>query len=360
MENFEVITTTKSELGYCLNSKIQIGDIILFATNTKFGSIIKRATKGPFSHVGLVFNHGKYIEALTKCVQATSTSQITIKYKENIKVLRPNILQEKDIALTYQESICLVSNPLRNSKYNFVDAMKCISENTKLSCNDRFFCSQLVAVIYNRVGIQLFIDKEEHRITPNDYITLIDKNLVDITEDVVSPIPKWNILLQTKLDYIDINKKTEYLESYLISQFIKSVKIKLDKLDIVLVSEVGIFELLSILEDIDNLELKVKIDDYFVKKFESLKILSKTRANFNKIENYNYYKLKEDLEKLSLRDIQDYFMNLRTQIKNLKFKIAEFDAYLNLFNHIEKKSFEEFGYKLKFIDILRAYYDIYI
>ena len=142
-------------MGYTLNANLQIGDILLLRSNTKHGSIISKVTKGPFSHAGLVFNERKYIEALTKGVQATSTSQVLVENKDKIKILRPVLFTNNGLTEEYIKKIVEESGPHRYRKYNLSGAMTSILKKNIEHKEKTFFCSELVALIYENIGIKL-------------------------------------------------------------------------------------------------------------------------------------------------------------------------------------------------------------
>ncbi len=347
-------------LGYTINENIQIGDIILLSTNTKYGKIIQKATKGPYSHVALVFNYHKVIEALTSSVQCTSTGEFVIKDKNNIKILRPKILEDKEIALPYQESICTISNPLRYTKYNYVDAMNAIREGTKKKSNDKYFCSQLVSMIYRRAGIILFGEKEDHKVVPNDYLSLIDINLIDVTDETISDIPRWFTLEQENIEYLDLDKKTEYFEAKLLSDYVEKMKIKFDEMGIVLVKDIGIFEILFIIDDLDNLNIKKELDLYSKELYMQLNINEHVHTFFNNLVMFDYEKFENDLDTLDIRDIESYRKNLNYQEERIQFRITEYKAYLLLFNKVEEEAISKYRYRINLIDILREYYNLYL
>lgn len=338
-------------MGYTLNANLQIGDIILIRSSTKFGNIISKVTKGPYSHAGLVFNERKYIEAITTGVQATSTAQILVKHIENVRILRPIQFQDGGLTEDYKKKIVEESNPHRYRKYNFAGAATSIFEKDIKHNDKKYFCSELVTSIYNNIGINLF-EKDASHVTPNDFLELIGSSLEDVTENVFSEIPKISILYQTQIEYIDVDKQTVFKESELLSKFFIRVE-KILKKKAMGVHKIGVFELLEIykLEDLDRMQY---LDNAFAKEYKKLKINDYVKAFYLDIKEKDFKLFEEDLKKFSSKEIVLYLKNQERNKEHNLHKIEEFNAYVMIINKVKNKSYHEYA------DELLNYFEIYL
>lgn len=66
-------------LGYGITKNICICDIILISSSTKFGKVIKKSTRGHFTHVAMMYDEEKVIEALTNGIKTTAISKFNFK-----------------------------------------------------------------------------------------------------------------------------------------------------------------------------------------------------------------------------------------------------------------------------------------
>lgn len=338
-------------MGYTLNANIQIGDIILIKSNTKFGDVISSVTKGPFSHVGLVFNERKYIEALTTGVQATSTGQVLVKDTNKIKILRPILFQNGGLTEDYIKRIVEESNPHRYRKYNFSGAATSIFEKDIKHNDKKYFCSELVASIYKNIGITLF-DKDAAHVTPNDYLQLIGSSLEDVTSYVLSEIPKLSILYQTEIEYIDTGKETAFKESELLSKFFIKVEQILKKKDMGL-NKIGFFELLEIYE-LEDEKMMIFLDNAFANEYKKLKINSYIKEFYSNIKDKNLEIFEEDLKNFNSDDIMIYLKNQERNKQHNLNKSNEFKAYIMFINKIKNHSHH------KYANELLNYFEIYL
>ncbi len=338
-------------MGYAINANLQIGDIILIKSGSKFGHVITKVTKGSFSHASLVVNGKKYIEALTTGVQATSTAQILIENKENIKVLRPTVFSN-GLTEEYIKKIVEESNPHRYRKYNFTGAVTSILEKDIKHKEKTYFCSELVTFIYENIGIKLF-EKNSAHVTPNDFLDLIGTTLVDVTNDVLSPIPKTSILFQTEIDYLDNGKKTEYKESQLLSNFFKKVE-KIFAENNIVITQIGVFELLFIIDDIEDTRLKKILDSEFAKEYKKLNINQHVIDFFSKLKERDLKKYEQDLKQFTAEELIIYLKNEERNKLHNNNKINEFQAYIEVVKKIRDQQYHEFA------DEILTYFEIYL
>lgn len=338
-------------MGYTINGNLQIGDIILIMSGTKFGKIISSVTKGDFSHVGLVFKERKYIEALTSGVQATSTLQIQVKDKEKIKILRPTAFKNNKLKEACIVKILEEANPNRYRKYNYKGAVTSVLKKEFIKTNKTFFCSELVALIYQKIGLSLF-EKEPEKVNPNDFVKLIGNLLEDVSDEIITQLPSYSKLYQMDIKYLDVNKKTEFHESKLISEFIAEVEKILVEHEMGM-NKMGVIELINIYSLEDKVLMKT-LDTKFANEYKKLKINEHVKDSFSKVKGKDFKKFEEDLTEFTFEDISHflYVQNSNKEHENqIKTKYIE---YISIINSVKDSSYHEYA------DLLLNYFKIYL
>lgn len=350
-----------TNLGFSLNANIEIGDIILINSNTKFGNLIKKVTCGEFSHASMIFNHGKIIEALTSSVQATSVGHIQVRNKNNIKILRLKSFSDEKYREESQKKICEYASNLLYKKYDFKGAFFSIFEKDEIFNTEKFFCSYLVSDIFNNIGVKFF-QKKDYHIVPNDFISLIDESLEDVSEKVLSPIPEWNKYFKEDIEYLDEGKNTSFKEAHLLSKFMTYSLDVLEKHNIGLTRAIKVLELFGILVDLENLVQKQNIDREFYEYYEKLKINSHVEIFFNNLINndFDYEKFESEIRDCDLKTILIIIKNLERNNKKDEFRKNEFQAYQEIIKMLDKENYKKFEYELIFTKQLLDYYDIYL
>ena len=182
-----------------------LGDIILISSASKFGQAIK-LFDGHFTHACMVVGETTVIEALTKSgVQITSLLRFCFKSKENVKVLRVNLQTIQEIENFYKkisEDINSYTTSYQSKSYDFNGAIFSKLPQIKSCQEDKFFCSNLIVEIYDRLGYNLFPQSTSKKITPNDFLKT--NILQDVTENTVHLLEK-NIEDKYKNNSLKIN-----------------------------------------------------------------------------------------------------------------------------------------------------------
>lgn len=338
-------------MGYTINANLQIGDIILIMSGTKYGKIISSVTQGDFSHVGLVFKERKYIEALTSGVQATSTMQIQVKNKDKIKILRPKVFMDSGLTDDYIQKIREEANPNRYRKYNTKGALTSIVKKEFTKINKTFFCSELVALIYKKIGLTLF-EKEPEKVTPNDFVKLIGNLLEDVSDEIITELPSYSKLYQMDIEYLDVNKKTEFHESKLISEFIKEVE-KILVENKMGMTKMGVIELIDIYS-LENKELIKTLDTQFANEYKKLRINEHVKDTFSKVKGKDFKKLQEDLTEFTFEEISQFLYVQNSNKEHNKQIKTKYTEYISIINSVKDSSYHEYA------DLLLNYFKIYL
>jgi hypothetical protein len=175
---------------YGLNSdQLQIGDVILISSSSKFAGIIKVTTKNKwakisFSHAGLYMGEGLFIEALTKSgVQITNHRRFGLIDKKNVAVLRYKIGFNEE----QKEQIKYIARSYQSQGYCILSAFKSLFKNSKKPEIGRNFCSYLVAKIYREIDLSIS-EKPDHHISPNDLFASVPEYFEIVTESCITKL----------------------------------------------------------------------------------------------------------------------------------------------------------------------------
>lgn len=258
-------------LGYGITRNICIGDIILISSSTKFGKVIKKSTKGDFTHVAMVYDKDKAIEALTNGIKSTALAKFNFKDSKNIKILRVKSLQGHFWTDDVKNEIVKFVSKYRNLNYNYIGAVTSLS-NIDINNPDKYFCSELICKIFNLLNITLF-DKPCSKVTPNDYIKIIGNELIDVTDDLVVEIPEYLKLLDHESEFLDDRyNTTSTKEAKQITLFMNKVKDILRKENIEIEHQNSPFYLLLEMYRLDDKDKIKKLDLKFTELYNNLNI----------------------------------------------------------------------------------------
>lgn len=169
---------------YLFNSNLRVGDIILVRGAAKHSKIIAEFTNGHFSHAMIALENDIFLEAITGSgVQTTSAVRVSFQDKANVVVLRC-IFPNKKIEANTLEYVTNNYAGYQGCKYSYKGAVTSIKENGGDKTNGGYFCSHLIAAIYEDAGFPL-LNKPVYKITPNELLS--SDVLQEVTEQVLSP-----------------------------------------------------------------------------------------------------------------------------------------------------------------------------
>lgn len=165
---------------YTLNKNIRVGDIILVDSNTTIAAGIKAQAFGEYSHAAIVISNTQLIEALGDSgVQISSLLRYEVNDIHNLAVYRAKDIDEEKFTNLIDEAI-----EHQGKSYDLAGTLKSIFPFSKTK-ESKFFCSELVAHLYNKIGIKLF-DKDSAQVKPNDF-TKCDK-LINVSSEAISEL----------------------------------------------------------------------------------------------------------------------------------------------------------------------------
>lgn len=156
-------------------NQMKDGDILLFKGKGWLSSIIKWKTNSSYSHAGIVLwwnDRLMVLEAVGRGVIATPISYNLTKYEGGIDYFRPSF----DIEPDTRTAMAQFSQAQLGKEYDTGQLLKFglkLMLGSKLSSSDRaqkagqYFCSQYVADIYARHGLDLALGLSDDYTSPD-------------------------------------------------------------------------------------------------------------------------------------------------------------------------------------------------
>lgn len=132
--------------------KLQVGDIILQAGDTKFSGWIKAGTRSDYSHA-MVYVGNSIIHALTDGVYSANPQRILVNKKDDLIVLR----YKSQLNSKQANIITDFSRNITGSLYNIPEAgaSLLLGKTKKDAITSDQFCSRLVTQAYRHAGISI-------------------------------------------------------------------------------------------------------------------------------------------------------------------------------------------------------------
>ncbi|WP_305840064.1 YiiX/YebB-like N1pC/P60 family cysteine hydrolase [Photobacterium leiognathi] len=124
------------------------GDIILTGSDTKLSRVIKKFTKGSFSHAILYVGDGSYIHSDRNGVHSNNIQRLLFEDESNVMVLRSANEQVISMACDFARSQV-------GKEYSVKGAINAKVKAPLSLDNNRQFCSKLVAKAYEFAGLKL-------------------------------------------------------------------------------------------------------------------------------------------------------------------------------------------------------------
>jgi hypothetical protein len=147
-----------------ITHSLEPGDLIFSTDPAGFASsVIRLATRGPYSHVALNVNRGIVIEATGEGVRVRDASRIFFSSQKCVAVKRSRLTKQQ------LRSVVLAVATHGFADYDFPGAITAIIPTPRRPKRrvTKVFCSQLVARAYAAAGFHL-VGKNPDRTTPND------------------------------------------------------------------------------------------------------------------------------------------------------------------------------------------------
>jgi len=161
------------------SEKLQPGDIILTARQTKAGKTVRLATGGDVSHAMICVQHGSFIDSTSHGVQAWNLQREFFDDEEGVFGFR---LRESLSPALMAQAIDFARSQI--GARSTVEAARTVVGGRKPRSPQQF-CSRLVARTYASIGIHLVTDKDY--CTPEDLRrSPLLEELSDLTETVTN------------------------------------------------------------------------------------------------------------------------------------------------------------------------------
>ena len=178
--------------------RLEPGDIILTASSTKMGKVIRASTGGTVSHAMICVQHGSIIDSTAAGVQAWNLQRELFVDDEEVFGFRS---REPLPRATIARIVDFARSEI-GARYSKPEAVRSVLGGPKPR-NAKQFCSRLVARAYASVGISLVPDDDY--CTPEDLrVSPLLEELHDLTETVtpeeIDALDRWPNPLQRMRD----------------------------------------------------------------------------------------------------------------------------------------------------------------
>ncbi len=338
---------------YGINGKVLPGDIILVDSNSTNAKVIKKATNSDFSHVALVISPTQAIEALGGSgVQITSLFRFVVDDISNISIKRMEDLDTKKVTELMEQAI-----KEQSKGYDLKGAINSTLPFKSETKDDRFFCSQLVAELYKKSGIELF-DKDSSEVVPEDFNNI--DSVEDVTKEVVTKLKQQTIQRFEKNPELwrpidngftskspDAERHRKYLED--VQSLFKKKKLSYPN---------TIFDIVEIITRPDPSDGNVHLDKYVNKQLEKLhkkhKILEELKKELEK-QDLLLTNIKEEVKKYGIEHARRELYNFAGMYKYRRDQLQDMQGIVNELNNINNRL-----PGIKFIALRLEYYNLVI
>jgi hypothetical protein len=164
-------------IGYDLiRPQIRNGDVLMFKGKYRSSFLIKWLTKSPYSHAGIAvwWNERLMImEAVMSGVRVAPLSRNIYQHKGNVEWFSC----KKEISEEDRHKMIIFAQEELGKSYARWKAVlfgvkvlfkRDLSEKDELRMENKLFCSQYVAQIYNSIGLDLKKNREDRFMSPGD------------------------------------------------------------------------------------------------------------------------------------------------------------------------------------------------
>jgi hypothetical protein len=321
---------------FVLNQAIEIGDIVLLAGGSKHSAVISFFTNGPFSHACVIVGRSQIIEALTSSgVQYTSCLRIAVADRANIAVLSP-IFPDEARATAVRSEIEDLAKAFQSRAYGLIDALKMPLLTQSPLASDKFFCSSLVAAIYRVAKFPLFDEKLDHNVSPNDFLSLRNSVLTDVTDDVVMEPPDY---IQRRFQRegttplaLDTGESTASQHAILFQEFISESGPIFKAHGIRPPSRM--FDIIDALSDASNAAVAPTVDRQLAKLFDSKNILAEIRSEISSMPQQSFEELEEEILIFGRRFVEEEHHWCLEILDRFKSKLVDLKSYREMFSAV--------------------------
>lgn len=168
--------------------RLQPGDIILTASKSATGKLVRLASKGDVSHAMICVQHGSIIDSTSEGVQARNLQREFFSDDEQVSAFR---LREALPPLEIQKVVDFARSEI-GTRYSKIEAARSVAPIGKPR-GRRQFCSRLVARAYASVGIRLVADQDY--CTPEE---LRKSGLLQELDDISVPVSAEEVAAMSK------------------------------------------------------------------------------------------------------------------------------------------------------------------
>ena len=298
---------SQSNSFYCFDTTLtQPGDIILTGSPTgKNSRIIRGWTGSDFSHAGICFDSGIFIEALGKGVRRFNLARMATRSLKNIRFLRlkDEIPDRERIAKKAGSK----AEQYLTQGYWLSGALKSLLNASKKEHTSSFYCSHLVAHVYHEVGLELLPGRMAEDVYPG---LLIESELFsDVTDSIVYTQTDLHGMVWSFLEDEDDPTNTHTLEVEIAQRIYGKISREFEKHELPVPS--NYYDVFRALANLEQESIARAIDQKLVTLMSEEGLLTLMDPDLNEklvhaqeIDKYVKHNLENN--KFSDREVQDY------------------------------------------------------
>ena len=174
--------------------RLQPGDIILTASKSPTGKLVRTASSGDVSHAMICVQHGSIIDSTSEGVQARNLQREFFRNDEQVSAFR----LRAGLPLLEMQKVVDFARSEVGTRYSKIEAARSVLKIAKPR-GRRQFCSRLVARAYASVGIQLVTDQDyctPEELRKSDLLQELDDITVPVSAEEVAAMSKRSNPLQ--------------------------------------------------------------------------------------------------------------------------------------------------------------------
>lgn len=157
----------------CKDIEFQIGDIVSFKSNDWFGRLIKKVTRGPVTHTGIiqdVTSKAVYISEMgPRGIELNKLVKLSSKGRKVHSVHRVGYLNRLTLLRIRRE---INKKHLKNVKYDFRGLFEFIFPWVD-DRKEKFYCSELVFAVIKEY-LHTYPKKYDEKISPNELYRFLE------------------------------------------------------------------------------------------------------------------------------------------------------------------------------------------
>ena len=298
---------SQSNSFYCFDTtRTQPGDIILTGSPTgKNSRVIRGWTGSDFSHAGICFDSGVFVEALGMGVRRFNLARMATRSLKNVRFLR--LKDEIPDREKITKKAGSKAEQYLTQGYWLSGALKSLLNASRKEHTSSFFCSHLVAHAYREVGLEILPDRMAEDVYPG--LLFESEFFYDVTDSIVYTQTELRGMVWSFLEDEDDPTNTHSLEVVIAQRIYGKISREFEKHELPVPS--NYYDVFRSLANLEQEPIARSIDQKLVTLMSEEGLLTLMDPDLNEklvhaqeIEKYIKHNLAHN--KFSDREVQDY------------------------------------------------------